>query len=77
MAIVRLFQVGREVRRRAAPGTLGHALARRHAPLVAAVLVGSLTADNLAGMAGLAQVVIWTTMLVRAGHLAVGAEGAA
>ena len=73
-AIVKLFQLGHEVGRVAPPGTLAHHMAKFHAPLVLALLVANLTADNLAGMTSLAQLAMWTAVLVRSGHAAV-AEG--
>lgn len=75
IVIVRLFQLGREVGRTAPPGTLAHHMARFHAPLVLALLVGNLTGDNFVGMTCLAQMALWTAVLVRSGHAAV-AEGA-
>ena len=73
--IVKLFQLGREVGRTAPPGTLAHHMARFHAPLVLGLLVANLTGDNFVGIVGVAQMAIWTAVLVRAGHAAV-AEGA-
>jgi O-antigen ligase len=71
VVIVRLFQVGRAVSRTAPPGTLAHHMARFHAPLMLGLLVANLTADNFVGMVGLAQVAMWTAVLVRSGHDAV------
>jgi O-antigen ligase len=71
VVIVRLFQVGRAVARTAPPGTLAHHMARFHAPLMLGLLVANMTANNFVGMAGLAQVAIWTAVLVRSGHDAV------
>ncbi len=75
IVIVKLFQLGREVGRTAPPGTLAHHMARFHAPLVLGLLVANLTGDNFMGIVGVAQMSIWTALLVRAGHAAV-AEGA-
>jgi O-antigen ligase len=75
IVIVRLFQLGREVSRTAPRGTLAHHMARFHTPLVLALLVGNLTGDNFVGMTCLAQMALWTAVLVRSGHAAV-AEGA-
>jgi O-antigen ligase len=71
IVIVRLFQLGREVGRLAPPGTLAHHMARFHAPLVLGLLVANLTGDNFVGMLGLAQLAMWTAVLVRSGHAAV------
>jgi hypothetical protein len=70
-AIVALFRVGYEVRRVAPPDTLAHHMARYHTPLMLAVLVANLTGDNLTGLTSLAQVSLWTAILVRSGHAAV------
>ena len=69
--IVRLFQVGRAVARTAPPGTLAHHMARFHAPLILGLLVANMTGDNFMGMVGLAQVAMWTAVMVRSGHDAV------
>jgi O-antigen ligase len=70
--IVRLFQVGRAVARTAPRGTLAHHMARFHAPLMLGLVVANMTADNFMGMVGLAQVAMWTAVMVRSGHDAVG-----
>jgi O-antigen ligase len=72
LVIVRLFQLGREVGRAAPAGTLAHHMARFHAPLVLGLLVANMTGDNFVGMVGVAQMAIWTAVLVRSGHAAVG-----
>jgi O-antigen ligase len=72
VVIVRLFQVGRAVARTAPRGTLAHHMARFHAPLVLGLLVANMTGDNFMGMVGLAQVAMWTAVMVRSGHDAVG-----
>jgi O-antigen ligase len=72
VVIVRLFQVGRVVARTAPRGTLAHHMARFHAPLMMGLLVANLTANNFMGMVGVAQVALWTAVLVRSGHHAVG-----
>ena len=74
LVIVRLFQVGRAVARTAPLGTLAHHMARFHAPLVLGLLFANLTGDNFVGMLGVAQVAMWTALLVRSGHEAVGAR---
>ncbi len=71
IVFVRLFALGRVVRQSTAAGTLGHELARRHGPLLIALLVANLTGDNFVGMVGVGQVALWCALLVRAGHLAV------
>ena len=63
--IVRLFQVGRAVARTAPRGTLAHHMARFHAPLILGLLVANMTGDNFMGMVGLAQVALWTAVMVR------------
>jgi O-antigen ligase len=73
VVIVRLFQVGRAVSRTAPPGTLAHHMARFHAPLMLGLLLANMTGDNFMGMVGLAQVAMWTAVLVRSGHDAVTA----
>jgi hypothetical protein len=69
---VRLFQLGRVVRAVTPPGTLGHQLARFHGPLIVAVMIANLTGDNLVGMVAIAQLALWCSLMVRAGHQAVG-----
>lgn len=71
VAIVRLYQVGREVGRVAPRGSLAHHMARFHAPLVTGLLVANLTGDNFMGMVGLGQLAVWTAVLVRSGHAAI------
>ncbi len=71
LVFVRLFQLGREVGRAAAPGTLAHHMVRYHAPLVIALMVANMTGDNFMGMVSLAQMAMWTAVLVRSGHSAV------
>jgi len=75
VVFVRLFQLGREVGRVAPAGTLAHQMARFHTPLVLALLVANMTADNFVGMVGVAQIAIWTAVLVRSGHAAAGHRG--
>jgi hypothetical protein len=77
IVIVRIFQVGREVGRVAPPGTMAHSMARFHAPLVLALLVANMTGDNFVGLVGVAQLAIWTAVLVRSGHAAVTQAGGA
>jgi hypothetical protein len=66
-----LFQLGREVGRVAPPGTLAFHMARFHSPLLIALLVANMTGDNFMGMVSLAQLALWTAVLVRSGHAAV------
>jgi len=71
LVVVRLFQLGRAVGRHAAPGTVAHALARYHAPLIIALLVANLAGDIFIGMVALGQLGLWCALLIRAGHAAV------
>ena len=68
--LVRMYRVGQVIRREAPPGTLGHAMARYHTPLLTALLAANLTGDNFVGMVGIAQLALWMAVLVRAGRLA-------
>jgi O-antigen ligase len=68
VVLVLLYRLGREVGRIAPPGSLAHHMSRYHAPLISGLLVANLTVDNFMGMVGLAQVAIWTAVLVRSGH---------
>ena len=70
-AIVELFRLGHTVGRSAPRGTLAHHMARFHAPLLTAILVANMTGDNLVGTVSVAQLAMWTAVLVRAGHDAV------
>ena len=70
VVIVKLYQLGRVVGRVASPGSLAHHMSRFHAPLVTGLLVANLTADNFMGMVGLAQLAVWSAVLVRSGHAA-------
>jgi hypothetical protein len=74
---VKLYRLGREVGRVAPAGSLAHHMARYHAPLITALLVANLTGDNFMGLVGLAQLSIWTAVLVRSGHAAVAADSRA
>ncbi len=76
IVLVRLFQLGHEIQKLAAPGTLAHHMARFHTPLVLALLVANMTGDNLTGMVGIAQLAMWTAVLVRSGHEARPRTGA-
>lgn len=76
LVFLRMFQLGRVVQRVAAPGSMGHALARFHTPFIVALLVANLTGDNFVGMVGLAQIALWMALLIRAGHEAVGTPSA-
>jgi O-antigen ligase len=70
VVILRLFQLGAAVRRLAPAGSLGHVMARFHAPFMIGLLIVNLTGNNFVGMVVLGQIALWCAMLVRAGHLA-------
>lgn len=70
--LVRLFQLGRLVRRLSPPGSLGHQVAALNVPLVVALLAANLTGSNLIGMVGLGQLALWSAMVVRSGHASLG-----
>jgi hypothetical protein len=72
-----LLRVGIRVRRVCPPGTLGHVLGGFHLPYVLSVSFIALTGDSLIGLTGLGQLMLWTAMVIRAGHLAVEAKRAA
>lgn len=72
----RMFRLGDVVRRHAPAGSLGHRLALYHKPFLAGLLVANLTGSNFLGMVGLAQLALWSALLVRAGHESFG-EGRA
>lgn len=74
IVIVKLFNLGHTVGRIAPPGTLAHHMARFHAPLCLGLLVANLTGDNFMGMLAIAQLSIWTAVLVCSGHAAVAVE---
>ncbi|MEO5617974.1 MAG: O-antigen ligase family protein [Candidatus Eisenbacteria bacterium] len=69
LALFALWRVGKVVRSVTPPGSHGHELARRHGPLLLALMVSNLTGNNFVGLVGLAQIALWTALLVRAGHL--------
>ncbi len=64
----RLFKLGVIVKRYAPDGTLGNSIARFHFPLIAALMVGNLTATSFLGLIGTGQVALWCGLLVSAGH---------
>jgi len=70
VALVRLFQLGRVVRRHAPPGSLAAVMARHHVPLLIGYLVVSLTGDTFCGMENVGQLALWSAMLVRSGLMA-------
>jgi O-antigen ligase len=74
LVIVQMYRIGGAIRRAAAPGTLGHAMARYHVPFFTALLVANLTGDNFVGMLGLAQLAVWTGIMVQAGRIAARPE---
>jgi hypothetical protein len=67
----KLLKVGPLVRKLSPPGTLGHVLGGFHIPYVAAIAFTSLTNVSVIGQAGLGQLLLWTAMVMRAGHLAI------
>jgi len=67
----RLFRLGREVGRVAPHGSLAHHMSRYHTPFLLGLLVANLTGDNFTGMVSIAQLALWTAVLVRSGHAAV------
>lgn len=69
LAIVAMYRMGAAVRRATPKGTLAHSMARYHGPFFTALLVANLTGDNFVGMLGLAQLALWTGILVQAGRL--------
>ncbi|OGS01912.1 MAG: hypothetical protein A2V88_13635 [Elusimicrobia bacterium RBG_16_66_12] len=69
VAIAALWRLGRSVETVTPPGSLGHEMARRHRPLIAALLVANCTGGTFIGMLGLSELAIWCALLVRAGHL--------
>jgi O-antigen ligase len=73
-ATIELYRLGRDVGRLAPKGSLAHHMARFHTPLVTALLVANMTGDNLVGTVSLAQLAMWTAVMVRAGHDALGAR---
>ena len=73
LCFVRLFQLGRVVRRVTPPGTLGHEMARLHAPLVAGLMVLNLLGFEFLGLVSAAQLSLWCAMMIRSGHHAVHA----
>jgi len=77
VVVVRLFQLGREVRRTAPQGSLAHHMSRYHAPLVLGLLVANLTGDNFVGMVSLAQMAMWTAVMVRTAHTALAGDARA
>ena len=77
LVFVRMFQLASTIGRLSAPLSWGATLARMQVPWIVAVLVASITGDNLYGLVGLAQLALWTAMLVRAGHLSVSGEAPA
>jgi O-antigen ligase len=69
VALVALWRIGAAVRAATVPGSHGHELARRHGPMVLALLTANLTGDQFVGLTGLAQLSLWIVLVVRAGHL--------
>lgn len=71
VVIVKWFRLGREIARNSPAGTVAHHMARFHTPLLLGLLVANMTGDNFAGMASVAQLAMWTAILVRSGHAAI------
>jgi O-antigen ligase len=71
LMLQRLYALGNAVQGTAPSGTLAHELARRHVPLLTALLVANMTGDVFVGLVPLGQLALWAALLVRAGHLAV------
>lgn len=67
VVFVRLFRVGAVVARSTPQGTLGNTFARYHAPLITGLLVANITGENFLGMVTLAELSLWTALLIRAG----------
>jgi O-antigen ligase len=74
LVIVELFRLGRAVGRVAPSGTLAHHMSRYHAPLVLGLLVANLTGDNFVGIVAVAQMAMWTAVLVQSGHAALAGD---
>jgi O-antigen ligase len=74
VVIYRIFRLGAIVRRHAPDGTLAHAMAAYHAPLVLGLMVVNLTGSHMIGMTGLGQLALWLVLLVRSAHLGIDAE---
>lgn len=72
---VQLYRIGRTVQKNAPPGTMAHAMARLHVPLITGLSVANLTGDNFIGFTGIGQVALWCALLIRAGHLAIEEGG--
>lgn len=70
--LARMFQLGARIRRAAPSGTLGHHLARLHAPFLISLVVTNLTADNWVGVLGIGQLALWLAILVRSGQFDAG-----
>jgi O-antigen ligase len=75
IVFVRFFRLARVVARLTPPHTWGGALARYHTPLLLALLVANLTGETLIGMTNLAQLAVWTALLVSAGRIAARRDG--
>jgi O-antigen ligase len=76
-ASIRLFQLGAVVRRLAPKGSLAASLAAFHTPMLIALYAANLTGDNFAGLIPLAQLSLWTALLVRCAHDALPRERSA
>ncbi len=76
-AIVALFRLEGPVRAAARPGSHCQEMVRRHRPLVLALLAANMTGDNFMGMVGLAQIALWSALLIRSGHASLRSTSAA
>lgn len=66
-----VIKAGLLVKRACPPGTLGHAFGRFHLPYVLGTLATAMSSDSLIGTVGLGQLLFWTTMAIRAGHVTI------
>jgi O-antigen ligase len=76
-ALRRLYALGTVALGVTPARTLGHELARRHAPLLTAILVANMTGNTFVGLVGVGQLALWCALLVRSGHLAAPGEAEA
>uniref|UniRef100_A0A832I5G4 O-antigen ligase-related domain-containing protein n=1 Tax=Eiseniibacteriota bacterium TaxID=2212470 RepID=A0A832I5G4_UNCEI len=74
VALRRLWCLADPVRRHAPPGSFAARLAAFHRPYVAGLLAALITSSHLVGMVGLAQIALWSALLVRAGRMAAAGD---
>ncbi len=72
LVVVRLFQLGRTIARVAPRQSLAHHLAGYHGALMASLFAASLTGSVFVGMVAVAQLALWTAIVVRSGHQSLG-----